>query len=668
MKKIVVYMLTALLSVSLIAAGCSEKKNLQADFTVGGNAGKSIVKAESFPDMPENYKFYDYNAAAKDLVDVIFSFTKNDEAEIPVYVSGDPSSWDPVGMWVDQSRPIEGNPLVTGYLKRKFTLPTYIGDNRFLSRGGENMTMLASVLGASYAGVDMSDFGLGETSYDMAEMTLSAYNTGTKLVSNAGVQGQSFWYDIFPQILFARLYDIYNDTQYMKEMVLNGADQWLEALPNFVKDGQVNYEFVGYDVVNEAATTTGDHIEPPNGGLAFLFYSAYRISGEEKYLDGAKEVLDYLQDYQKNPNYEALTDYAPYVAAILNREYGCDYDVGKFLDFLFEGDSAFRSGWCVMDGSFGSYAVDGLVGQSGDYAFAMNTFHLASVLACTVKYDTRYADIVGKYLLNVVNNAKVFFPQNIPLSNQSMSSYLPFDFTGSVCYEGFRNRAGGYAMGDATAMFSQPCDLSLYSSVFIGMLGGIVSETNVRGILRYDLNKTDSYGFNDNPTYLYYNPYEEDMVVEFAAEGTENYDLFDSTQGTLIGRNLSGNSRITVPAKSGVVVTVLPAFSEFTEEGTKIYVGGNVVYEYLPAVNVGLRSRQQLTSSSVIPVSFAAGKNDKVVKMRISFGDIVVYEGDPLENFSYDKSLLPDTDYTLKIEIETERGLKDYVTKRVVAF
>ena len=116
------------------------------------------------------------------------------------------------------------------------------------------------------------------------------------------------------------------------------------------------------------------------------------------------------------------------------------------------------------------------------------------------------------------------------------------------------------------------------------------------------------------------------------------------------------------------MVTVLPAFSEFTEEGEKIYVGGNVVYEYRPAVNVNLHSRQQLTSSSVIPVSFAAGKNDKVVKVRISFGDIVVYEGAPLENFSYDKSLLPDTDYTLKIEIETERGLKDYVTKRVVAF
>ena len=223
-------------------------------------------------------------------------------------------------------------------------------------------------------------------------------------------------------------------------------------------------------------------------------------------------------------------------------------------------------------------------------------------------------------------------------------------------------------MGDATAMFSQPCDLSLYSSVFIGMLGGIVSETDVRGILRYDLNKTDSYGFNDNPVYLYYNPYNEDKVVDFVSESMENYDLFDSTKGVLIGRNLNGNSRIIVPAKSGIVVTVLPAFSEFTEEGAKISVSGNIIYEYRPAVNVNLHSRQQLTSSSVIPISFIAGKNDKVVKMKISFGDIVVYEGEPLESFSYDKIFLPDTDYTLKIEIETEKGMKDYVTKRVVAF
>ena len=648
-------------------AGCKKEVNLNADFSVGGNQNKNIIKVENYADITDSFSYYDYSKASKDLVKVIYSFAKVDEVIMPGYKIGNPSTWNPIGMWVDAVTNVQTNPLQTGYLKKRFSLPTYVGDNRFLARGGENITMIASVLGSTYAGVDMSNLKLGESAYDMVEMTLAGYNTGTKLVTNAGTQGQSFWYDLFPQILFARLYAEYTDTEYMKEMVLNGANEWLEALPNFVKNGEVNYEFVGYDVVNEAGTEVGDHIEPPNGGLAFLFYSAYKISGEQKYLDGAKEVLDYLQTYQKNPNYEALTDYAPLVASILNREHGTNYDTGKFLDYLFEGDSAFRSGWCVMDGNFGDYSVNGLVGQSGDYAFSMNTFHLASTLANTVKYDTRYASVVGKYLLNVVNNAKVFFSQNIPLSKQTMDCYLPFDKNGSLCYEGFRNRDGGFAMGDATEMFGQPCDLSLYSSVFIGMLGGIVEETNQKGVLRYDLNATDSYGVNDYPSYLLYNPYEQNKTVIFETDN-QLYDLFDSTNGVLLGRNLSGNSRVIVPAKSGVVVTVLPAMSEFIEKDNKIFVDNIAVYTYKPSVEVNIRSRQTLYSDTDINISCSVGKEDSVTAMKIYFGDILVYDGEPIETFRYDKNLLPDTDYTMKIEITTAKGGYDYVTKRVVAF
>ena len=77
----------------------------------------------------------------------------------------------------------------------------------------------------------------------------------------------------------------------MREMVLNGADQWLAAIPNFVKDGEPNYEFVGYNVVLKSPTTTGGHIEPPNGGLAFIFYSAYEITKDENIWMVVKKFL-----------------------------------------------------------------------------------------------------------------------------------------------------------------------------------------------------------------------------------------------------------------------------------------------------------------------------------------------------------------------------------------
>lgn len=635
-------------------------------------AVKSIDKVDLFPDMPANYSYYDYNQSAITLDSLLYAFANNPEAKLPAYDNNDYSSWAPIGFWIDQARqPDVYDPLVTGYLKRSFGFPTYVGDTRVLSTGSEALTTIASVLASSYVGIDKSNESYGDAIYNFAEMTMSSYDTGSKLVTNGGIQGQSFWYDIFPQILFARLYDVYPNTEYMQQIVLNGADQWLEALDYFTQDGKPYYDFVGYNVVLESPTTDGDHIEPPNGGLAFLFYSAYVLTEDEKYLDGAKQVLDYFQDYWGNPNYEALTDYAPYVAAALNYRYGTDYDIGKFLDFLFDSDATYRPGWTVMNGTFGDYAVDGLVGQSGDYAFAMNSFHLASVLAPLVKYDNRYSTAIGKYFLNLVNNAKVFFPHNIPLTHQTMVGYLPFDPHGVLCYEGFRNNyngINGLAMGDATTMFDIPSDLSIYSSVYSGMLGSIVSETDVSGILRLDLNATDSYGMNSYPYYLYYNPYDTPMTVTYPG-GNDAYDLFETSSKTLLARNVTGDSRIQIPAYGSSVVVELPANTSLQRIGNDLLASGQLIAKYQAAVNiVGLSPMQHLTSSSDIAISYSVPRDDQIVSMQIYFNDILAYDGVPIQVFHYDKSLLPDTDYTLKVVITTANGLSDYATNRVVCY
>ncbi|MFA5421175.1 MAG: hypothetical protein WC344_00060 [Bacilli bacterium] len=651
---------------ALITSGCSSVRYFPKDCAII----KTIDKVESFPDIPSSYRYFDYLQKARELDDILYSFAADDEARIPLYISDDMTSWNPIGFWVDQARETNNyNPLETGYLRRTFGMPTYVGDNRVASSGGEAMTTISSVLGSSYAGIDKQTQRIGTQAHDFVEMTFSGYDTGSKLVHNYGLQGQSFWYDIFPQIMFARLYDLYPQTPFMKEIVVNGANQWLEALPYFVLNGEVSYEFVGFNVILESPTLIGNHIEPPNGGLAFLFYSAYQLTKDEKYLDGAKQVLDYLQDYQKNPNYEALTDYAPFVAAVLNRDHGTNYDVGKFLDYLFDGDSAFRPDWSVLSGNFGNYAIDGLVGKAGDYAFLMNSLHLATVLAPMVKYDARYASIIGKYLLNLSNNARYFFPQSLALSHQSMNDYLPFDYRGALAYEGFRNNydsVDGYAMGDATVMFSQPCDLSVYSSAFIGGMGALVDQTDVDGILKVDLNATDSFGDNLYPTYLFYNPFDSDKVVTLDV-GDQASKVFDLVTNGLVASNVENNINLLIPSQSSKVVRILPQRSNLVALDQYIIADGNLLSRYQAAVNfVGLSTRQQLTASSVIVLETFCPTGDEIANMKISCGNIVIYDGEPISEFSYDKSLLPDTDYTLKVEITTQKGLSDYVTKRVV--
>jgi len=665
MKKTCCLILT-ILTLSFFLIACSEKEvfGFEAEIT------KNVVKIDTYPAIPENYHYYDYATQAIALDGVVFRFAGNPVAIAPNYYAADSDTWNPIGFWIDQNRvPDDYDPLESGYLERSFGLPTYVGDARVISSGSEAVTTIPMILGSSYAGIDKSAQAFGDEIIDFVAMTFASYDTGSQLVHNVGAQGQSFWYDLFPQIIFARLYDLYTDTPYMRQMVINGADQWLEALPYFVDaDGNPDYEFVGFNVVLESPTLIGNHIEPPNGGLAFLFYGAYEMTGEEKYLDGAKTVLDYLQTYQKNPNYEAMTDYAPFVAAALNARHGTTYDVGKFLDFLFEGDSAFRPGWTVMAGDFDGTAVDGLVGQNGDYAFAMNSFHLASVLAPMVKYDERYATAIGKYLLNLVNNAQVFFPQNIPLGRQTMTGYLAFDITGSICYEGFRNEYNsirGLAMGDATTRFSQPSDLSVYSAAFLGALGGMVTETNVTGILQIDLNATDSFGENTYEHYLYYNPFATEQTIRFTHEGA--YDLFDAVTKRVVARNVSGTVNVAVPASSSCLLIVLPAQSDIVRNGDNVQVGDVVIARYRAAVNlIGLVSRQELTEASIITIASYAPKGDEVVRMQIAFNEIQVYDGIPVTAFQYDKATLPDTDYTMKITITTRDGRVDYVTKRVV--
>jgi len=224
----------------------------------------------------------------------------------------------------------------------------------------------------------------------------------------------------------------------------------------------------------------------------------------------------------------------------------------------------------------------------------------------------------------------------------------------------------GYAMGDATAMFGQPSDLSVYSSAFIGGLGALVAKTNVKGILQVNLDSTDSFGQNEYPNYLYYNPFATEKIIDFDG-GLTPYDLYDTITKAIVAHNVTGVVHLKVPANSSKVVMVLPANSTYSIESGCIVINDKTVSRLQAAVNLtNIATRQELTAATDIGISYSAPKNDVVTAMKISFGPIVVYDGEPVMLFNYDKALLPDTDYTMKVEITTQNGLVDYVTKRVV--
>jgi len=124
---------------------------------------------------------------------------------------------------------------------------------------------------------------------------------------------------------------------------------------------------------------------------------------------------------------------------------------------------------------------------------------------------------------------------------------------------------------------------------------------------------------------------------------------------------------VTIPAGAASVLVVLPSHSTLSRLGDDLLANGILVARYQASVTLsGLSSRAELTEASVIAIGYAAPKGDEVTAMQIRFGGIVVYDGAPITAFSYDKTLLPDSDYTMKITITTRAGRTDSVTKRVI--
>ena len=248
------------------------------------------------------------------------------------------------------------------------------------------------------------------------------------------------------------------------------------------------------------------------------------------------------------------------IAARLNAEHQREYDVDRFLNWCF-GISDCRGGWGVTAGRWGGYDCDGLVGSIDNregYAFAMNTFAQAGALVPLARYDTRYARAIGKWMLNLANSARLFYPGSLPPGHET-SAFWKGDLAHVIAYEGLRCEWQGKspcATGDPVAMNWGPkTDLGLYGSSYVGLLGAIVRPTSVPRILQLDCLATDFFHDRAWPTFLCYNPYPERRTFEFTT-GASASDLYDAVSRTFVKRDVRHTATLTIPADSASVIVV----------------------------------------------------------------------------------------------------------------
>lgn len=585
-----------------------------------------VSRIEKMPNFPSPYQMRDWKSVATAYDKFVF-----DEGRTGDYLP------------LIQIRSQGNNYLAS----KQIRMDTYVGASAHGNQA-EGINILPAIVGASLVGIDKtSDNGENYVSY-AKDFFNKKNGQNVYLNGYSATSGNDWWYDLMPNIYFYQLYSLYPDadadfeTQFIKV-----ADRWLEAV---YKLGGSLQPWTAPDMNHRAFNLatgkplTGGAKEPESAGtIAWLLYQAYMQTGEKKYFEGAQLSLEFLCTFRENPSYELQLPYGTLIAARMNAEQGCSFNIDRLINWCF--DWGRTRGWGAIVGTWGGYDVSGLIGEANDngndYAFVMNGFQQAAALAPVAKYDKRYARAIGKWLLNIANASRLFYNNVLPEDHQEPQSYnwsSAYDTESCIPYESMkevRNSKSPYVMGDATGGGWAATNISLYSGSSVGYMAALIEKTNVEGILQIDVNKTDFFGDTPYPVYLYYNPYSEDKSVEINLSSDNLCDLYDAISEEIVASQVSGTVSFTVPADSVCLLTVLPGGSEQTVSGHQLLVNNRIVdfyYGYDYSRNLRMKAivadRQVTTPGSSVKFNVYAD--------NIPIGASVVYEwsvnGESIQN------------------------------------
>ena len=468
---------------------------------------EKVIKAVwNFPNIPRPFKIIDWKQRTVDYDGLVYDF--NAKGDFLPLISLDKRG--------------------ENFGKTLFNMPSYVNCVKRRAEGKEeSINLLASVISSTLVGIDKSK---GELDYvDMLEEFFNVKN-GENMFLNftSSHTGKSFWYETYPAMLLCILSAYYNHS-WIKEKLIFEADNICKTITKL----KGNFNHTAFDFITGKPYDNGCWNEPEvAAGYAYILFYVYKFTKNEKYLDFTFKCMDYLNDLTFNPLYELMLPYGVYVAAKLNAEYGKKYNINKIINWCFDGDAANRPGWGVINERWGDYDCYGLIGsktdsnqrwdkirgtetlknfdvKTGGYAFAGNTFSYIAGILPAVLYDNSLACDVGKWLLNLSNAARLFYPDGLPQKNQSCA-WWDGNRNNAISYEGLKkcwDTMTPYATADNMRYAWGGIDLCLYGGAHLGFLGGTINRTDDDKILAFDLSAFDISGINKVKKYLIYNPH-----------------------------------------------------------------------------------------------------------------------------------------------------------------
>lgn len=464
-----------------------------------------------------------------------------------------------------------------------FGLHTVVGTKSPSS--GEAINALPAVIGATLVGIDKSN----QNGYNWVKMCREFFNNRPEqnVYKNHPSDDtyDDWWYETMPNVFFYQLFDLYPNTIDFNDQFVSVANQFLESVK--LMGGSTtpwSKPYMYYRGWNfETMTPHNFGVKEPEaaGVIGWILYNAYKQTKEEKYRIGAEWSIEYLNSLSSNPSYELQLPYGVYAAAKMNAELGTNYDIQKMVNWCF--DIGPLRNWGAIVGNWGGLDVSGLIGEvngSNDYPFLMNTFEQASALVPMLRYDERFANAIGKWMLNASNATRLFYTNYLADNKQDSEDWShEYDPHSYIGHEAIRQSAYGsspYATGDAIDGNWGETNLALYGSSHVGIFGGIIDSTNIEGILKIDLLKTDFFNDDSYPTYLFYNPYSDDKTVIIDA-GYSSNDIYESISNTYLHSGVSGSVELTVPSKNSIMVVLVPSGGTSEYKLNKLIVNGIVV-------------------------------------------------------------------------------------------
>ncbi len=571
--------------------------------TIGSEAVSqqvAVTRIEQMPSMPSPYDMRDWKAVALGYDSLVYDF-------------GRQGTYLPLIWWNSSTLNYPG--------ETSFGLHTVVGTT--VPNSTEAINVIPSVIGATLCGIDKSSQD-GQNWVRMCREYFNRANGENVYLNSPGARsGDDWWYDTMPNLFFYQLAWLYPGTPDFEEQFISVADRWLHAVR--VLGGSTtpwsipSTQYRAFALKTSVPLASGVLEPEAAGAMGWLLYMAYVHTGDRKYREGAEQCMETLSGLSSNPSYELQLGYGTLLAARMNAELNTAYNTEKLVNWCFD-VGPLRS-WGAIVGTWGGLDCSGLIGEvngSNDYAFFMNGCELAGALAPMVRYDTRFARAIGRWMLNLANASRLFYPKYLPDQNQDSRDWSRQYDTASVIAHEAMHRSGGlgvspYASGDAILGGWGLTNLAIYGSSHAGILGGIVHATAVPGVLLLDLLKTDYYHQKAFPTYLVYNPHSDPITVTVpgsaglaASSGFQTdrhvprgvsrnpalqnrpgapaektaagaVDVYDAASHTYLVKGMTGDPAITVPPDVAVVAVIVPAGGSVTYRGRSLLIDSVVV-------------------------------------------------------------------------------------------